>query len=78
MSPERQAQDLQLIARGFSSLSPRQRSLLWLTHVEGFAPTEVARALGLRPGSVKVLLHRARQRMNQTLINLEAAHADAP
>jgi len=77
-SPERRAQDRQLVSLGFSRLSPRQRSLLWLTHVEGFDHAEVARALGLRRGSVKVLLHRARQRMNQTLSEREAAHAEAP
>ena len=70
--PDRQAQDRQLVARGFASLSPRQRSLLWLCHVEGLDHAEAARALGLRSGSVKVLLHRARTRMADTLAALEA------
>ena len=66
-----QAQERQLIACGFSGLSPRQRSLLWLAYVEGLDHAELARALGLRQGSVKVLLHRARQRMQQALLELE-------
>lgn len=60
------------MARGFSGLSPRQRSLLWLAYVEGLDHAELARALGLRQGSVKVLLHRARQRMQGILVALES------
>jgi RNA polymerase sigma-70 factor, ECF subfamily len=55
------------VAAGFRSLTPRQRSLLWLAHVEGLDHAAIARALALAPGSVKVLLHRARARMGATL-----------
>lgn len=48
------------LARAFAELTPRERSLLWLAHVEGFSHVEVAEALELRPGSVRVLLFRAR------------------
>ncbi|BDU70585.1 RNA polymerase sigma24 factor [Geothrix oryzae] len=65
------AQERQLVAHGFSRLSPRQRSLLWLAYVEGLDHAELARALGLGQGSVKVLLHRARQRMQGALLELE-------
>lgn len=68
---DRQAQEHQLVARGFSALTRRQRSLLWLTYVEGLDHAEVSRALGLQAGSVKVLLHRARQRMLKALQDLE-------
>ena len=69
--PDQQAQERQLVALGFSALTPRQRSLLWLSHVEGLDHAEISRALGLRVGSVKVLLHRARQRMLRALSDLE-------
>jgi RNA polymerase sigma-70 factor, ECF subfamily len=60
----------QEVALGWASLSPRQRSLLWLAYVEGLDHAELAVALGLRPGSVKVLLHRARHRMASALETL--------
>ncbi|MFT3916715.1 MAG: sigma-70 family RNA polymerase sigma factor [Anaeromyxobacteraceae bacterium] len=45
-----------------AALPERQRALLWLAHVEGLSHKEIAAALGLSPGSVRVLLHRARAR----------------
>jgi RNA polymerase sigma-70 factor, ECF subfamily len=47
----------------FSSLKPRERSLLWLAYVEGFDHREVAMALDLSEGSVRVLLFRARRKL---------------
>ena len=44
-------------------LKPRQRALLWLAYVEGYDHREIAQILGLQPGSVRVLLHRARRRL---------------
>jgi RNA polymerase sigma-70 factor (ECF subfamily) len=49
--------------RVFSLLRPRERQLLWLAHVEGANYHELARALGLREGSVRVLLSRARRKL---------------
>ncbi len=63
---ERLASD-QLLERGFAALSPRQRSLLWLALVEGLDHGDIAEALGLRKGSVKVLLSRARERFAAAL-----------
>jgi RNA polymerase sigma-70 factor (ECF subfamily) len=60
----------ELVREGLRALTPRQRSLVWLAHVEGFDHGELASALGLTPGSARVLLHRARQRMNETLRTL--------
>lgn len=54
--------------RVFSLLRPRDRQLLWLAHVEGADYHELARALGLREGSVRVLLSRARKKL-AALIN---------
>jgi len=49
--------------RVFSLLRPRERQLLWLAHVEGANYHELAKALGLRGGSVRVLLSRARRKL---------------
>jgi len=65
--PDRQAWTRQAVELGFRDLTPRQRTLLWLAHVEGFDQRELAHALGLTTGSARVLLHRARQRMGATL-----------
>jgi RNA polymerase sigma-70 factor, ECF subfamily len=50
-----------------ASLLPRERALLWLAHVEGYSHDEIAQALGLARGSVRVLLFRARKRLRDLL-----------
>jgi RNA polymerase sigma-70 factor (ECF subfamily) len=49
--------------RLFHQLTPQQRQMMWLAYVEGADHREIAAALGLREGSVRVLLHRARRRL---------------
>ena len=51
------------VAAALGRLSPRERELVWLAHVEGLAHRELAERVGLRPASVRVLLFRARRRM---------------
>lgn len=51
------------LARVFGELKPRERQLLWLGHVEGFSHKEIARMLGLRSGSIRLLLFRARRKL---------------
>jgi RNA polymerase sigma-70 factor, ECF subfamily len=58
-SPERLAD----LARGMSNLKPRERAMLWLAYAEGASHQEIAGALGIRPGSLKTLLFRARRKM---------------
>lgn len=53
--------------RMLASLFPRERALLWLAHVEGYSHDEIAQALGLARGSVRVLLFRARKRLRDLL-----------
>ena len=48
------------MSREFAELKPRDRALLWLAYVEEHNHQEIASALGLARGSVKVLLSRAR------------------
>ncbi|WP_394277230.1 RNA polymerase sigma factor [Luteococcus sp.] len=49
-----------------ASLPTGERELLELVAVDGLSVTEAARALGLRAGTARVRLHRARQHLNPT------------
>lgn len=51
------------LAAAMEQLTLMQRSLLWLTYVEGYSHQEVAAIQKLQPDSVKVLLSRARARL---------------
>ncbi len=55
-------------------LSPRQLDVLWLRYREDMDVRQVARATKLTQVHVKVLLHRARNRLAQAYAN----HADLP
>ncbi|HWQ52776.1 MAG TPA: RNA polymerase sigma factor [Bryobacteraceae bacterium] len=55
------------VERVFAMLSVRERSLLWLAYVEGAAHDEIAVALGCGQKSVRVLLFRARRKMEALL-----------
>jgi RNA polymerase sigma-70 factor (ECF subfamily) len=56
--------------RLFERLKPRERALLWLAHVEEYEHGDLAVMLGVGSGSVKVLLFRARKKL-QKLIERE-------
>jgi len=49
--------------RAMSHLKPRERAMLWLAYAEGASHREIADVLGLRPGSLKPMLFRARRRL---------------
>jgi RNA polymerase sigma-70 factor (ECF subfamily) len=51
------------LSRAMRDLKPRERALLWLAYAEGSSHREIARALGLKHGSIKPLLFRARRRL---------------
>lgn len=51
------------VTRALEQLKPRERSLLWLAYAQGFSHEEIASQLGLRTGSLKALLFRARRRL---------------
>ncbi len=55
------------LGRALAALDPRQRRLLWLAHVEGFDHATIAATLGARPGSIRVMLHRARRKLARLL-----------
>jgi RNA polymerase sigma-70 factor (ECF subfamily) len=56
------------LARELAELTPRDRAILWLAYVEEHNHQEIASALGLARGSVKVLLSRARARLRKLLV----------
>lgn len=51
------------VTRALKSLKPRERAMLWLAYAEGSSHQEIAGVLGVKPGSVKLLLFRARRRL---------------
>ena len=51
------------VRRALQQLKPRERQLLWLAHVEGFDHKEIARLMGLKVASIRVLLFRARREL---------------
>ena len=55
------------VGRAFGKLKAKERALLWLAHVEGFDHRELAQLVGVEPGSVRVLLFRARKRLGAEL-----------
>ncbi|MGI8671155.1 MAG: RNA polymerase sigma factor [Luteitalea sp.] len=55
------------VQRALARLRPRDRELLWLAYAEGSSHVEIAASLGLRTGSIKMLLSRARRRMADLL-----------
>jgi RNA polymerase sigma-70 factor (ECF subfamily) len=57
--PERSVQ----VRQAFRQLKPRERQLLWLAYVEGSNHKEIADFTGLRAGSIRLLLFRARRRL---------------
>jgi RNA polymerase sigma-70 factor, ECF subfamily len=55
------------VTRCFERLKPRERALLWLAYVEGYAHDEIAGTLDLNEKSIKVLLFRARRNLERIL-----------
>lgn len=51
------------LTRAMDRLKPRERSLLWLAYAQGCSHEEIASSLGLKTGSLKALLFRARRRL---------------
>lgn len=51
------------VRRALEKLKPHERQLLWLAHVEGFDHKEIARLMGLKVASIRVLLFRARREL---------------
>ncbi len=66
------------IGRALTHLTARERELLWLAYAEGASHREIAEVLGLKTGSIKQLLFRARRRLADVLRRPARASAPAP
>jgi RNA polymerase sigma-70 factor (ECF subfamily) len=53
--------------RAMARLRPRDRELLWLAYAQGSTHREIADSLGLKAGSIKLMLFRARRRLADLL-----------
>jgi RNA polymerase sigma-70 factor (ECF subfamily) len=51
------------VRRAMARLKPRERALLWLAYAQGSSHSEIADVLGLKTGSIKLLLFRARRKL---------------
>jgi len=51
------------LARAMAHLRPEQREMVWLAYALGSSHQEIAETLGLKVGSVKILLFRARRKL---------------
>jgi len=60
------------LQRAMSQLATRQRDALWLAYVEGSSHEEIAEILGLKVGSIKLLLFRARRKVAKLLREKES------
>ena len=55
------------LAKVFRDLKPRERTMIWLSCVEGESAAEIAQAIGVGKNSVPVLLFRARTKLARLL-----------
>jgi RNA polymerase sigma-70 factor (ECF subfamily) len=69
---ERQVHLQHDLRRAMLKLKPRERELLWLGHVERFSHKEIAEILGLKAGSIRLLLFRARKKLASLLEEADA------
>ena len=51
-----------MMREAFAELEPDDRVVLYLLAVEGFSGGEIAGMLGIKPGAVRMRIHRARER----------------
>ena len=58
MRADERVQQSSDLGRMLDQLKPREREILWLAYVEGSSHKEIAKALGLRAGSIRLLLFR--------------------
>ena len=51
------------VRRAMGRLKPRKRAMLWLAYAQGSSHSEIAEVLGLKTGSIKLMLFRARRKL---------------
>lgn len=67
MTPGARAESRADVRAAMARLKPRERELLWLAYAQGSTHQEIGEALGLKTGSIKPLLFRARRRLAELL-----------
>ncbi len=55
------------LQRAMAHLKPRERQILWLAYAQGSSHSEIADSIGVKTGSVKMLLFRARHKLADLL-----------
>lgn len=60
------------LSRAMARLKPRERELLWLAYAQGESHKDIAETLGLKTGSIKLLLFRARRKLAGLLRGVRA------
>ncbi len=65
------------LRQALSDLSPRSAEIIVLSCIEGRGNKEIARLIDSTPGSVAVLLHRARQKLKDRFADLVGTEGDA-
>ena len=63
------------VERALALLRPNERAMLWLAYAEGEPHVEIADRLGLKVGSLKPLLFRARRKLAGLLRGKDSDHA---
>lgn len=56
------------VLEAINALRPQERIVMVLHYVDGYAVEEIARSLGIPPGTVKTRMRSARKRLRQTLL----------
>jgi RNA polymerase sigma-70 factor (ECF subfamily) len=62
------------VSQALAKLGRRERAMIWLAYAHGSSHEEIARVMGVRTGSVKTLLLRARRKFATLL----GGHGGAP
>jgi RNA polymerase sigma-70 factor (ECF subfamily) len=55
------------LARALAQLSSRERALVWLAYAQGSSHREIAATIGVKTGSIKLMLFRARRKLAEWL-----------
>jgi RNA polymerase sigma-70 factor (ECF subfamily) len=78
-SPEREAERAELrgeLGRAMQALPDRQKTIVRLFELEGFASPEIAEILGISEGTVRWHLHEARKTLRKALAPFERSDHD--
>jgi RNA polymerase sigma-70 factor, ECF subfamily len=63
------------LSRALLHLSPRERAMLWLAYAHGSSHRDIASTVGVKAGSVKLLLFRARRKLALVMRNTDSGKA---